>query len=987
MKTKSKQNQRYIFAIMLVFPVIFLMSLKISHSLSLMGGYAIDSTLWALSDYFDDYYQVMATFVDIFLYNSFSPDFTTILELEARADIAGVNPAEWAYTKEMVQESFLFGSLLPKVQFVAAALATVLMLFGMILCLAGKSNQIRDTPIRILGAYVFVLVMDYIAFGIIYEIVDAIRNVWVGFVITPTKATLFSEMATNITSINDSECTILGTTATIPTSVHLGAISCGGPIITFILFWKLLKQFIKLYLEVAERYFVLMVLVFFFPVSLATIVNGNSRNIFSSYLRMLLSQTFIIMANMLFIKFFIFVGHGWLKGFINYIAALAFLRVCQRIDAYMLSMGLNVAQTGAGLASSMRGAGLGLMYAARSLSSLGSARKNIGNAIAASGVAANNFDMYQKGINIAGHKTAGNMANPILSFEQAMSKANPASTGIHSFGAGNFDDAAKHLNIPSTQKGILQNAGINPNTITGVEVSNKTGAITYSDTNGRVGTYYNGKMLKNNMRDSELDFFSQRSAIVNDAASPELAKKAIIDRFGSLENKNVSALSQSTLLDQYGSSRGYENCKITRGPSAATSVGASSATITGSYIKDGTRQAASTQVDMFNVAQYPETLENRGKRDWKYIEENDQGFMVHEHANTFADDLNQSSHAKQFSTSENKDIESLKKSADNSQAEQTINNARSDLDVKKRKRNTAYYGSLPTDEEMKMNMAVDQEIGTVMKQFGEKIGSQNPSKQAPMSDSFSSTDGVPSFSKLASDAKVDMPLTDFSTIENSNSPVENDHLSSMSVPVTETDIPLTDFSTDEDSFSPVENDQSFSTTNNELSYNNSIPDAEVVTPSSDFSSTGNSASFLSDKNQTGFQKSFEDSSNPLFNIQLSGENDSRSTTSTPIGEPIDPHTDIQYTQPVQNFSTRYQSNISMQHNTESMADINPSNVKSVKTDQPTTSPRSAKREDKNAVAPQKKEKNDSVKRSKQERASFRDTVKKSNEKTKNNSSK
>lgn len=761
MKIKTKQNQRSLFVVMLVFPIIFLMTLRLSHSLSLMGGYAIDSTLQALSDYFDDYYQVMATFVDVFLINSFSPDFTTILELEARADIAGINPAEWGYTKETVQASFMFGALLPKVQFIAAALATVLMIFGLVLCVAGKSNQIRDTPVRILGAYVFVVVMDYMAFDIMYEIMDAIRDVWIGFVITPSNANLFSEMATSITTITDSECTVLGTTATIPSGVHLGAISCGGPLITFILFWKLLKQFIKLYLEVAERYFVLIVLVFFFPVSLATIVNGNSRNIFASYLRMILSQTFIIMANMMFIKFFIFVGHGWLMGFINYIAALAFLRVCQRIDAYMLSMGLNVAQTGAGLASSMRGAGLGLMYAARTLSSIGSAKKNIGNSIAASGVASNNFDMYQKGINIAGHKSAGNMANPVLSFEQAMNKANPASTGMHSFGAGNFDQAMNQLHIPSTQKSILQNSGINPNSITGVEVNNKTGAITYSDANGRVGTYYNGKMLKNNMRDSELDYFSQRSAIVNDAASPELAKKAIIEKFGGLENKNISALSQSTLLDQYGSSRGYENCKITKGPSAATSVGSSSATITGSYIKDGTRQAASTQVDMFNVAQYPETLENRGKKGWKYIEENGQGFMVHEHTNTFADDLNQSSQAKQFSSSDSKDIESLRNSADNQQTEQTINDARSDLDMQKGMRNNAYNNSMPTDEEMRMNMAMDQEIGAATKQFE----AETQSWAAPSADTYFSTNGGLSANNpdIMSDQPVDFSTAQFAT--------------------------------------------------------------------------------------------------------------------------------------------------------------------------------------------------------------------------------
>lgn len=716
MKMRCKTNKNLIYITMLVFPIVFLLSLKMAYSLPSMGGFAIDSTLKAFSVYTEEYYRIFASVVDSFMNNSFAPDFATILELEERVDIAGINPSETMYTKEMVKNTYLFGVLFPNIQKLAAALATGLMFFGLILCIAGRSEQIRDTPLRIMSSYVVAILMDYIAFDIIYELMDAVRTVWISFIFGTSDSALFSELAAEVGTITEKECTILGITINLPENIHLGALACGGPIITFLLFWKLLKQFLKLYLEVAERYFVLIVLLLFYPVAFATTVNGNSKNIFASYLRMFLSQAFIMMANLMFMKFFIYVGHGWLRGFINYIAALAYLQVCQRIDSYMLAMGLNVAQTGSGLFSSIRGAGLGLMSAVRGLSNINSARKNLGNTIAAVGASKNNFDLYKMGTNIgASAKTAGNVVNPVQSFEQTMNNIRKPSQGMHTFKAGTLDTEMKKLSIPSTQKEMLQNAGISPSSITGIETNSKTGAVTYSDAKGRVGTYYNGKMLTNNSRDAELKYFEKRSAIVNNSSSPAVAKKNMVDQLGGMANRNVQALSQRTLIDKYGTSRGYENCKITKGPESSTSVGSSSATITGSYVKEGERKSASTTVDMFNVAQYPETLENQSKEGWNYIEEDGQGFMVHEHSNTFANDLNESSKQKQFASSDSRSIDDLRQNTENEYTEKQLKKSKAEAEeISLRNRYNSEY--TPSAEVQRKYMEMDKEIGEVLRQ-------------------------------------------------------------------------------------------------------------------------------------------------------------------------------------------------------------------------------------------------------------------------------
>ena len=151
-------------------------------------------------------------------------------------------------------------------------------------------------------------------------------------------------------------------------------------IIGIIMMIKLLKEFFKLFLEIVERYFVFFILLAFFPVTAATISSNNTKRIFQTYLRMVYSQGFLLVINTVFMSIFfsILANGGWTAGLLNYLAAFAFLRVCQRIDAYMAQLGLNVVQTGASLFGAIGGSAMGFGSALRSLSAADRGRQNVG---------------------------------------------------------------------------------------------------------------------------------------------------------------------------------------------------------------------------------------------------------------------------------------------------------------------------------------------------------------------------------------------------------------------------------------------------------------------------------------------------------------------------------------------------------------------------------------------------------------------------------
>ena len=139
--------------------------------------------------------------------------------------------------------------------------------------------------------------------------------------------------------------------------------------------------FIKLILEMVERYVTLGFLWYAAPLAFCTFTSESTAGVCKSYFRMLFSQYLLIMLNfcVLFVFCYAFANQPDLTGeggaataIIYYAVMLAWLRLGQRLDEHLSSLGLSVANTGAGLGSEIFG---GLMAAGLAIKGAGAGIK------------------------------------------------------------------------------------------------------------------------------------------------------------------------------------------------------------------------------------------------------------------------------------------------------------------------------------------------------------------------------------------------------------------------------------------------------------------------------------------------------------------------------------------------------------------------------------------------------------------------------------
>jgi len=153
----------------------------------------------------------------------------------------------------------------------------------------------------------------------------------------------------------------LGATSTVGT-VFGGGYLLMGIILTVVLLWN----YLKLLLEVCERYVVLGVLTFTSPLAFAMGASKATLDVFKNWCRMVASQLFVIIMNVYFLKGFdamfgMFIvscnepnNSGAIAGFaVSYFSLIAYLRVASRFDEYLNQLGLNAAKTGTGPLSGM----------------------------------------------------------------------------------------------------------------------------------------------------------------------------------------------------------------------------------------------------------------------------------------------------------------------------------------------------------------------------------------------------------------------------------------------------------------------------------------------------------------------------------------------------------------------------------------------------------------------------------------------------------
>jgi len=290
-----------------------------------------------------------------------------------------------------------------------AALATVLFLIGL-LTFFWNSKDARDTPFQLFARYVIAMFFIYESTNIVQIFLDVADTVWSICISLGTDRSLkFEDFVCGTYAETAKSATILGVTIANP------GLNPFGVIISFVILamtWALLKGYLRLYIEIVERYIVVMLMYYFFAAAAATVVSKNSVSILKSYFRMLGAQLFLLMTNLLFVRVFVslLVAGTFTKSLPNFVFGLAFLRTCQRIDSYMASMGINVAQTGSSLADTMLGSGRMILGGLRAANQ---ARYNAGAMIRDAGIASGNPGLMSAGATIATGFGRGAQQSPV----------------------------------------------------------------------------------------------------------------------------------------------------------------------------------------------------------------------------------------------------------------------------------------------------------------------------------------------------------------------------------------------------------------------------------------------------------------------------------------------------------------------------------------------------------------------------------------------
>lgn len=125
-------------------------------------------------------------------------------------------------------------------------------------------------------------------------------------------------------------------------------------------------NFIKLLLEIVERYVVTFVLMYLSPLASATLASNSTNGIYKKFFTMFISQCLLLFLNVWCLKMALSglsLSHSSAPTIVSLLLCFAFLRVSAKMDSYINQLGLNAAVTGEGLGAEIFATGHAMLKA------------------------------------------------------------------------------------------------------------------------------------------------------------------------------------------------------------------------------------------------------------------------------------------------------------------------------------------------------------------------------------------------------------------------------------------------------------------------------------------------------------------------------------------------------------------------------------------------------------------------------------------------
>lgn len=124
-------------------------------------------------------------------------------------------------------------------------------------------------------------------------------------------------------------------------------------------------SFVKLLLEIVERYVVTFVLIYLSPLASATLASSSTSGIYKKFIAMFFSQCLLLLLNVWCLRMacsgLSLSGYEGSGLIVPLLLCYAFLRVSAKMDSYINQLGLNAAITGNGLGAEIMATGMSLM--------------------------------------------------------------------------------------------------------------------------------------------------------------------------------------------------------------------------------------------------------------------------------------------------------------------------------------------------------------------------------------------------------------------------------------------------------------------------------------------------------------------------------------------------------------------------------------------------------------------------------------------------
>ncbi len=533
-------------------------------------------------------------------------NFPTLTKSASLSSILSSYPQDYGVLTSVFDTLFPITSFKSLFVILSITIAAILFIFEIVKVftspLAGNRKQHPIKSVAKFAGTVFLVIFSYRIFIVFEYVANSFYLKFAEMAIGITKdsaaAKTLSETLTE-DSIENGITTsythaLTGTTHASTSSSNITAdttADAGLTLLALVLIMLLFFNFLKLLIELVERYVVLGMLFYTCPLPFSTLVSESTSNIFGSWVRMVASEMLLIITNSLFLNVFIraLLSMGSLKSSSNltwiiYIfMLLGWLKVAQHFDDYLEGLGLNTAQTGRGLAGDIFGAvgtavsmsknigrGIAKNNSAKSTAAANAARdtantlKNTGASVAPAIVGARNAagqtamnsksKLGDTGDKIFGSSSVAKQGEPgfVAAQKTALDAMNSAGAGNPAI-AKSIQDAAAIENGDGMTKithddGSISSIAYNGNMSSGIQV----GQLKDSTGNGISPVMMNTDVsgLSSGIERSTCQAAMTANAVTN--ANMEASAQKVVDsyqsKFGNYDNRDFNY--QFSVTDQ-----------------------------------------------------------------------------------------------------------------------------------------------------------------------------------------------------------------------------------------------------------------------------------------------------------------------------------------------------------------------------------------------------------------------------------------------------